>query len=185
MFRVGRADERLASAGSTTWSSTSRSTLSAPPARFAFNAATSTRSRPSSTCRRWRGGRRVPGGLCPNLHALPLDRLDVEQKILRSEASQHTPTGPIPSMVRWSTARGPWTDVLRGVRSPPTWSGGRHCLGGRELHRGNAALWLSGPPPSGLTLNLPSGARRATPVASSALDGSPSWYAEGPAPPRC
>ena len=181
MFRVGRADEQLASGGvNHLVEHLALYPFGAAQARFAFNGYVDA----VTTVFTVQAGEdevvEFLNGVCTNLHSLPLDRLDVERSILRSEASQHTPTGPIASMLRWRY--GARTFGLTCYEEF-----GLHHLGpaevtawaGENFTRGNAALWLSGSPPSGLSLDLPSGARRATPVASSALTGLPSWYAEG------
>ena len=181
MFRVGRADEQLATGGVTHLvEHLALFPFGAAQARFAFNGYVDA----VTTVFTVQAGEEdvvdFLNGVCTNLHSLPVDRLDVERSILRSEASQHMPTGPVASMLRWRY--GARTFGLTCYEEF-----GLHHLGpdavtawaGRNFTRGNAALWLSGSPPSSLSLDLPAGERRATPVPSSALTGLPSWYAEG------
>jgi zinc protease len=181
MFRVGRADERLAAGGVTHLvEHLALYPFGAAQARFAFNGYVDA----VTTVFTVQAGEEEVvdflNGVCTNLHSLPLDRLDVERSILRSEASQHTPTGPVASMLRWR-----YGSRTFGLASFEEF--GLHHLGPdavtdwarQNFTRGNAALWLTGSPPSGLSLGLPAGDRRATPVPSSALTGLPSWYAEG------
>jgi hypothetical protein len=181
MFRVGRADEQLATGGVTHLvEHLALYPFGAAQARFPFNGYVDA----VTTLFTVQAGEEdvvaFLNGVCTNLHSLPLDRLDVERSILRSEASQHMPTGPLASMLRWRY--GARTFGLTCYEEF-----GLHHLGpaavtawaGQNFTRGNAALWLSGSPPSGLSLSLPAGERRATPVPSSALTGLPSWYAEG------
>lgn len=95
---------------------------------------------------------------------LPLDRLEVERRVLRTEESSSGASGP--------------PAVLLGLRYGPQGHGlldyrelGLHQLGPDEVSAwarerftsGNAAVWLSGPPPDDLSLPLAPGGAFAPP----------------------
>ena len=103
--------------------------------------------------------RRVSAGL----RALPIERLELERQVLRTEAA----SSPANS---WHT--------LMGLRYGAAGFGlvnceelGLRCLGAQELaewaavnftHE-NAAIWMTGPPAPGLEIELPRGQRRSPP----------------------
>jgi zinc protease len=181
MFRVGRADERLWTGGITHLvEHLALYPLGARDTRFSFNAYVDA---VTTVFYAQASEDEVVGyleELCRNLHEMPHERLDVEKKILRSEASQHTPTGAIPSMLRWRYG-------AKTFGLPSYEEFGLHHLDSEAVRswaadnftRGNAALWLTGPPPAGLTLRLPDGERKRPPAPSTALNSLPAWYAEG------
>ena len=181
MFRVGRADERLWTGGITHLvEHLALYPLGARDTRYSFNAFVDA---VTTVFYVQASGDDVVGyleELCRNLHDIPHERLDVEKKILRSEASQHTPTGAIPSMVRWRYGAKTFGLVSYeefgllhlGSDTVRSWAAD-------NFTRGNAALWLTGPPPAGLSLNLPDGDRKRTPAPSTPLGTLPAWYPEG------
>jgi hypothetical protein len=90
-----------------------------------------------------------------SIHHLPLDRLGVERRILRDEAAQNGQA--IGGALRWyrfgATGHGlPGIEELGlfwlGPDRVREWAGTRYG-------RWNAVLWLSGPPPAGLRIELP------------------------------
>jgi zinc protease len=117
--------------------------------------------------------------VCTGLRKLPLDRLDVERQILRTEAEHRSESiGVALALYRYG-ARG------YGLAGLPEW--GTHSLTAADVAawaqahftRGNAALWIVGDDiPPGLHLDLPDGERRALPPESSALPMTPAWFAE-------
>ncbi len=116
-----------------------------------------------------------------SLNDLPIDRLDIEKGVLRTEED-----GRSISMVRqlnlWrhgAVGRGASTYAELGL-------GGVHPYDltrwvSRYFTRQNAALWFSGmEPPAGLRLNLPSGAREPIREAVSMLPTTPAFHPEFP-----
>lgn len=114
-----------------------------------------------------------------NLAALPLDRLDNEKKILRTEGVNK----PIGSTKRiWTFRFG-----ARGLGLADYEEFGLRSLSpdrvagwaAANFTSGNAALWLSGPPPEGLRLNLPQGPRRTVPSVVPLDFPTPAIYPQG------
>lgn len=131
----------------------------------------------------WGGEERVVAGLsalCGALSALPRDGLDVERRVLAAEAAATGGPAELLLLLERCGARGAGVaglDVF-GLRSLD--DEGVLAWAARWFVRGNAALWLSGPPPSGLRLDLPDGGRAAIPEAQPLPGlGLPGW-AEGP-----
>ncbi|GGV36134.1 hypothetical protein GCM10010182_70360 [Actinomadura cremea] len=115
--------------------------------------------------------------LCDSLRELPVDRLDAEKQILRTEAASRD-TGAHGQMLLWR-----YGAATHGL---PAYE--EHGLGGctaedvqqwaaRWFTRQNAALALiGGPPPEGLALRLPDGERRPIPEATDALPFKPAYF---------
>jgi hypothetical protein len=113
-------------------------------------------------------------GVCAGLTELPLDRLEMEKGILRTEATNRG----LPVLPLWR-----YGAVGYGLASYPQW--GVNRLGPDEVYRWartwftrhNAVLWVRGPSlPNGLRLSLPSGTRRPLPAVSSALLVTPAYF---------
>lgn len=116
------------------------------------------------------------------LHALPYDRLDTERRILDAEAAQ-----------RGGSAMGTALSIRYGwrhhglVTAPEL---GMRTVTPADIERwrtawftrGNAVLWLSGPPPAGLDLSaLPDGPRQPPPTPEPLPDQRfPCWYPGAP-----
>lgn len=116
--------------------------------------------------------------VCLALHNLPLDRMETEKEILRTEADGNRPHVTEPLAVWRYGARS------YGLVGYPEW--GLAMLTPDDLRawaahyftRDNAVLWIAGDGvPDGLSLNLPAGARRPAPAASSALPTTPAYFA--------
>jgi hypothetical protein len=116
-------------------------------------------------------------GVCASLADLPMDRLETEKEILRTEASRRE-VGQLP-LWRYG-AQG------HGLVSYPEW--GVRNLGAEDLRhwartwftQGNAVLWIAGEYlPAGLSLKLPAGERRPTPAVTSALPDTPAYFSDG------
>jgi hypothetical protein len=117
------------------------------------------------------------GKVCAFLGELPLARLELERGILRTEESGRAlPSLPgwrygaqgygLPSYAEWGVDRVGPEAVAEWAR---TW-----------FTRENAVLWVAGPRvPSELRVDLPTGSLRPPPPPSSALDATPAWYAAG------
>ncbi len=109
--------------------------------------------------------------VCRALGDLPLDRLAVEVDVLRTENGGVA--GPVLGTVL-GELHGLAGPGLAAAREPAMKAlTGADVLGwaARWFHRGNAALWLTGPVPEGLALPLPDGAAPAR-----------SWPAPRPVP---
>jgi len=119
------------------------------------------------------------GDLTSNLAALPLDRLEDEKKILRTEAANKT-HGSAKNIWNFRFgARGPGVADYEefGLR----WLGHQPVAdwAAANFTAGNAVLWLSGPPPLALRLNLPSGPRRVLPPVEPLDFATPAIYQQG------
>ncbi|MGW1029171.1 insulinase family protein [Streptomyces sp. NPDC002577] len=116
-------------------------------------------------------------GVCTSLADLPMERLETEKEILRTEESRRDP-GLLP-LWRYG-AQG------YGLPSYPEW-GVRQLRPEDVRHwaeawftRDNAVLWVAGERlPAGLTLKLPAGVRRPMPAVTSALSESPAYFSDG------
>ncbi|MFF4824304.1 insulinase family protein [Streptomyces sp. NPDC001312] len=116
-------------------------------------------------------------GVCASLTALPMERLETEKEILRTEESRRdTPQLPL-----WRYGAQGY-----GLVSYPEW--GVRNLGPQDVEawahtwftQGNAVLWVAGERlPAGLTLKLPAGPRRPMPVVTSALPATPAYFSDG------
>lgn len=114
-----------------------------------------------------------------NLAALPLHRLEDEKKILRTEAANKT-RGSAKSIWNFRFgARGPGVADYEefGLR----WLGHEPVADWATANftAGNAVLWLSGPPPPALRLNLPPGPRRGLPPLKPLDVATPAIYQHG------
>jgi predicted Zn-dependent peptidase len=116
-------------------------------------------------------------GVCASLADLPMERLETEKEILRTEESRRD-VGQLP-LWRYG-AQG------YGLVSYPEW--GVRGLGPDDVEgwartwftQGNAVLWIAGERlPSGLTLKLPAGPRRPLPAPTSALPTTPAYFSDG------
>ncbi|MGH3735237.1 MAG: insulinase family protein [Micromonosporaceae bacterium] len=178
-FRVGRADETLATTGIThlvEHLALFRSNLS----DYHMNGSTG----PTVTHFLMRGSETditdFLGSVCASLSDLPLERLETEKEILRTEESGRS-NGVNSAMPLWRYgARG------YGLVSYPEW--GLSRLTAEDVRqwaaswftRQNAVLWIAGDRvPPGLRLRLPDGARRPLPQPTSALPSTPAYFADG------
>lgn len=120
-------------------------------------------------------------GICASLRALPLGRLEVEKKILRTEAASRQ-GGRFTAMHLWRY--GAQGYGLTGYDELGLWR-----LSADEVDhwartrftRDNAGLFLTtGEVPRGLDLRLPGGERLAPPQPSDALVGTPAYFVGQP-----
>jgi zinc protease len=116
-------------------------------------------------------------GVCASLRALPIDRLPTEKKIIEAEAAEAPTVLSHEMMRRRHGAR----DF--GLVGYPEY--GVHSVTADEVmawattrfNRGNAALWLAADEiPAGLCLVLPDGARWPLPAESSTLPVTPAHF---------
>jgi zinc protease len=115
-------------------------------------------------------------GVCAGLTDVPVDRLETEKQILRTEEAGRTRAvnESVPmwrhgardyglvSYPEWGLSRLTEDDVWQWIA---TW-----------FTRDNAVLWVAGELPGGLRLPLPPGARRTVPAPSSALPVTPAYF---------
>ncbi|MFI1149071.1 M16 family metallopeptidase [Streptomyces sp. NPDC020817] len=117
-------------------------------------------------------------GVCAALRDLPMDRLDTEKEILRTEAAGKS-HGPGHAATLWrygSRSYGLTAYAEAGLHhltadDVRTWARTRFTAE-------NAVLWITGDRiPEGLDLKLPAGAWHPTPAATSALPVTPAYFA--------
>ena len=162
MFRVGRADELLSNGG-----------LTELAARLALVERTAGRVDPSAHVSSTSTAFYATGEpaevavflehLCRALHDLPADRLDGEKRALAIEEEREgTDAGSRLLMMRFGAAGHglPFYERL-GLR----WLGPEHLASWARqwFTLGNAALWMTCPPPHGMRLPLPDGPRMPPP----------------------
>lgn len=116
-------------------------------------------------------------GVCTSLLDLPMERLETEKEILRTEEASREP-GQLPLWRYGAQGYGlvsypEWG--VRGVRPDDVreWAG-------TWFTRDNAVLWIAGERlPAGLSLKLPAGQRRPMPAVTSALPTAPAYFSDG------
>jgi len=173
MFRVGRADETLATAGIThlvEHLALHRLGLS----DLHYNGATATTYTLFHVTGTEQEVVTYLNGVCAALRELPLERLETEKEILRTEAAGRGGSSQLPlwrygaqgyGLTSYSEL-GTWGLTPDAVRY---WAQTRFT-------RDNAVLWLTGDRiPAGLDLTLPPGTRIPAPPASSALPVTPAY----------
>ncbi|WP_328789136.1 MULTISPECIES: M16 family metallopeptidase [unclassified Streptomyces] len=116
-------------------------------------------------------------GVCAALRDLPTDRLDTEKEILRTEAAGRA-SGP-------GQAAALWRYGARSFGLPGYAETGLHAITADDVRAWsrtrftaeNAVLWITGDTvPEGLDLALPTGEWHPTPEATSALPATPAWF---------
>jgi predicted Zn-dependent peptidase len=176
VFRVGVADETLATAGTTHL--VEHLTLHRQGlADFHFNGAT----KAAFTHFHVEGAEHEVAaylnGVCASLTDLPMERLETEKEILRTEESRRDN----PQLPLWRYGAQGY-----GLVSYPEW--GVRNLRPDDVRlwaqtwftQGNAVLWIAGERlPAGLTLKLHPGTRRPLPAITSALPTTPAYFADG------
>ncbi|MCL2735082.1 MAG: hypothetical protein FWD75_00430 [Propionibacteriaceae bacterium] len=114
--------------------------------------------------------------VCQALCDLPLDRLDLEKQVLRTEAD-----GRSPSMGEWMRT---WRHGVSGQLSEWGLPGMTPAMVAdwtrRHFTRENAVVWFAGPeaPPS-WSLPLPSGVPLPMPVRREMVDAYPAYFSQG------
>lgn len=101
--------------------------------------------------------------VCAGLTRLPIDRLGMERRVLRHEARDARP-GP-DAVLAWYRFGPAGAGTLLVPELGLNWLGPEPIEAWAQsmFTAQNAAAWLSGPPPAGLRLPLPNGARPAAP----------------------
>ena len=172
MFRVGRADETLATAGIThlvehlALSRVGRQTYEWNGMVDATYTAFVVAGTPAEVVSHL-------GLVCASLSDLPLDRLEAERRVLTTEERRHSSTPlSFDLFMRYGAQGFGLLDMVElGLRrldadDVATWAA-------RHFTRGNAALWLSGRVPRGLRLDLPAGEPPPAPRAEVVFPGLP------------
>ncbi|MER5931680.1 insulinase family protein [Streptomyces sp. NPDC002054] len=116
-------------------------------------------------------------GVCTALRDLPMERLETEKEILRTEAASRN-HGPAHSMALWRYGArsygltGYEETGLPALTAPAVRAWAEEWFTGE-----NAVLWMTGDSvPEGLDLKLPSGTRRPAPAPTSALPQTPAHF---------
>lgn len=119
-------------------------------------------------------------GVCAALRDLPVERLEVEKQILRTEESGRS-SGPSPNLPLYRYG-------AQGHGLPSYAELGLHALDAEAVRawaaerftRDNAVLWITtGSVPDGLDLALPPGRRMPVPPVTSTLPQTPAWFPYG------
>jgi zinc protease len=177
LFRAGRADETLATAGQThLLEHMALSTLLNAPERQngtvagAFTLFSMMGSPDEISA--------FILGVCRALGSLPGDRLEAEKRVLAAEAAAR-PYNVCGNLLIWRYGAAGYglTGLpefgLRGARLAQL-----HALAAQRFTSDNAVLWLSGPPPAGLRLELPHGVKQPAPRSAPILTALPSWFVD-------
>ena len=114
-----------------------------------------------------------------NLAELPVDRVESEKKVLRTEAANR-PSGSLKSAWTWrfgTSGLGVADFEEFGLR----WLGAEHVRrwAGDRFTAGNAVLWITGPVPDGLRLHLAPGERKPLPDVRPLGFKTPGVYQQG------
>lgn len=117
-------------------------------------------------------------GITRALRALPAERLEAEKAVLEAEDASTPPSGPGMLLAWRYGAMGHGLTGLPqlGVKSATLQQ--LQSLSEQRFTRQNAVLWLSGPPPSGLRLELPVGHKYAPPSLVPLPQQLPGWIAD-------
>ncbi|MHC5904087.1 M16 family metallopeptidase [Streptomyces sp. S6] len=173
MFRVGRADETLATAGLThlvEHLALHRLGLS----DLHYNGATATTYTLFHVTGTEQEVVTYLNSVCAALRELPLERLETEKEILRTEAAGRGGSSQLPLWRYGAQGYG-----LTSYSELGTWSLTPDAVqywAQTRFTRDNAVLWLTGDHiPAGLDLTLPPGTRIPAPPATSALPVTPAY----------
>jgi zinc protease len=119
-------------------------------------------------------------GVCSSLHNLPMDRLEIEKGILRTERKSRS-RSVNEAMPLWRYgARGYGLASYAELGIGAVTEEHLREWVGTWFTRGNAVLAVAGPGvPDGLRLELPDGPRRPAPEPTSALPRTPAYFTNG------
>lgn len=175
IFRVGRADEMLATSGITHLAEH----LALYPLGLDTRQHHNGQVAAAATTFTVRGGPgRISeffGALCASLRDLPVARLEDEKRVLRTEEAGRGAAADALLVRRYGAAGYGLAGLpeygLKGL-TPETVTEWVRAW----FTRGNAALWLTCPPPDGLRLDLPDGPAMPPPPPTSALPDLPAYF---------
>lgn len=177
VFRIGQADETLARRGITHLVEHLALHRVGQPEHH-YNGAVDTVTTAFTTEGDRDEATRFLATVCAALREPPLERLEAEKQILRTEAAGRS-SGAVGRMMLWrygaATYGLPGFDEL-GL--PALTGEDVAAWAATRFTRANAALAIvGGPPPAGLRLDLPEGRRLPTPEPTSALPRTPAYFA--------
>lgn len=118
------------------------------------------------------------GGICDSLHDLPEHLLEPAKSILRAEGAS-APYDFIAHLLSWRYGASSYG--LRAAREFGTSTATIERLrqtAQQTFTRENAVLWMTAPPPQGLSIALPEGISRPAPSASEIRRPHPSWFVD-------
>lgn len=180
-FRVGRADESLPTTGLTHLvEHLALSPLGREGIHFPYNGYVDSLT---TNFVAHAGQEQVRGFLervCLSLSSPPLERLELERRILESEADQSDGMHVLDSLLR--ARYGVATYGLPAFREFAPENAGEQTVAQWARDRftsDNAVLWLTGPPPEGLRLPLGRGVHHAPVKASNVCPDLPAWFGGG------
>ncbi|HVP58639.1 MAG TPA: hypothetical protein VMU02_11120 [bacterium] len=177
LFRTGRIDETLVTAGQTHLIEHMVLSMMSDSGRdqngFVGGAVTAffTMGQPQEVCG-------FLADVCNGLTALRSDRLEGEKQVLAAENAAR-PYNLYLNLLTWR-----YGAVGYGLMGMPELGIQRSTLedlrerSEQRFIDGNAILWLSGPPPADLHLRLPHGTRQALPALVSVEQAFPSWFVD-------
>ncbi|MEU8776762.1 insulinase family protein [Streptomyces sp. NPDC048606] len=176
LFRVGRADETLATSGITHLVE-HLALHRHGPGDLHYNGATAAVYTHFHVTGTRADVVEYLGGVCAALRDLPMERLETEKEILRTEAAGRG-HGPGHDMALWRYGS-------RGYGLTSYQEAGLHRLTAANVRdwaatrftAENAVLWITDDTvPEGLDLTLPTGAWHPAPAPTSALPTTPAWF---------
>jgi len=116
--------------------------------------------------------------ICRNLSDLSGDRLEVEKQVLEAESSSRSFDPRRDLLCERFGARGFGLLDMQELGLRGATIDSLHEWSRRVFTKGNAVLWMSGEPPTGLKLDLPDGERQPIPALDTVLVDFPCWTAE-------
>jgi zinc protease len=177
LFRAGYADETLPSAGQThliEHMALARMTdrfLNSNGSVDALITGFYTMGSPNDVCT-------FLAGVCEGLTVLPADRLEAEKQILAAEFASH-PYDVRKILLTWrygAAGHGLFGMPELGCREATLEQLQERRM--QHFTRGNAVLWLSGPLPHGLRLDLPAGEKKPPPPLTPVQSNFPGWFVD-------
>lgn len=111
--------------------------------------------------------------VCAGLSALPLDRLEAEKRILQVEGGKRSRTTTDILRVWRFGATGPGRGSYDEFALNWLTSDAAQAWAHRVFNAGNAAAWMTCPPPAELQLSLPAGGRLVVPTGQSMITAGP------------
>jgi zinc protease len=177
LFRTGRVDETMVTSGYThliehlVLSDISDNAQTSNGSVCGTNTGFFTMGRPDDVCA-------FLLNVCKSLKSLPADRLEAEKKILLTEAaSKHN--NVVQNLLVWRFGAAGYG--LIGLAELGTRCATIEQLAEWKDQRftsGNAVLWLTGPLPAGLRLDLPPGVKQPLPGLTSIQEAFPCWFVD-------